>query len=85
MVIKVIAYMDIDPEEVIKEVSSEYNESIEEVTMDDIFEYVNNNVKDISYKGRGDKWMTKDGPALCGFSDDSWYEIQEVLERMKKN
>lgn len=83
MVAKVIAYIEFDPKELIRDVADKYDIEISDVTMDDIAEYVNNNLTYLDNKFDRGKWLVGDGTSIAGFEWKTYEEIQDVLDRMQ--
>ena len=82
--IEVVASIDFDIDEMIQEVAKVYEEDIADVTMDDIYDYVMNNITYLDNRYHKGKWSVE---GLCGsingFNERSYYEIQEVLNKMQ--
>ena len=83
MIAQVIANVVVDIEEVIRNVSADYDKPISEITMDDIYEYVEDGVSYLSGNKPGIS-MVEDGWPIEGFDDRTYNEIEKILERMQK-
>lgn len=85
MVVRVIANMEFDLEELIKEVAREYEEEINEVTMDDVSSYLRENTTYLSNSNNKMKWAVSDGWPIEGFEENTYYEIEKVLNSFKED
>ena len=84
---KVEAYVKLDVEQIVDAILKMYSDiSIEDITMDTIFEYVDGNItylKEGTYRSKGIAEVD-DGPSLEGFEEHDYEKIEEELERIKK-
>lgn len=82
-VYRVVANVMLDVERIVREVAERYEEPISEVTMDDIFDYVD----DYTTFLKGTKpgiYEVEDGGSLYGFNERDYNEIAKVLLRMQR-
>ena len=84
MVAKVIAYVEFDPMEIIRNTASKYGISVNDITMDDIWEYIDDNITYLDNKNKKGDWMVGDGPSIEGFESRTYEEIYNVLEQMQE-
>ena len=85
IVAEVNAVIELNVEELINAVMSEYDEDINEVTMDYIFEYVNNGMSYLENKNAKGVYHASDGWSLNGFGKQTYNRIEEVLRKMQEN
>ena len=85
IVAEVNAVIELNVEELINAVMSEYDESIDEVTMDDIFEYVNNGMSYLKNSQAKGVYTASDGWSLSSFGKRTYDRIEEVLRKMQEN
>ena len=83
MVAKVVAYIEFDPEELIKDVADKYDMEISDVTMDDVYEYVSDRLTYLDDKFDRGRWLVGGGPSIEGFEPRTYDEIQDVLDQMQ--
>lgn len=85
IVAEVNAVIELNVEELINAVMSEYDESIDEVSMDDIFEYVNNGMSYLKNPHAKGVYTARDGWSLNGFGVQTYDEIEEILRKMQED
>lgn len=85
MIVTVRAEIEFDVEELVNEVVKEgYGDTVADITMDDIFDYVSNNLTYLDHNRKSGKWTIEGyGRPIVGFDDRSYDEIEEKLESMK--
>ena len=82
---EVTAYVDLDVETIIKAIINDYDyESVNDVSMDDIFEYIGDHITYLGsqWGGRGIRTV-EDGPSISGFDSRTYDEIAQILESMQ--
>lgn len=82
-VYRVVANVVLDVERIVKEVSNRYEIPISEITMDDIYNYIDDNITFLKGKAPG-IYEVEDGPSLYGFDERDYDDIEEVLLRMQR-
>jgi hypothetical protein len=83
MVVRVNALIEIDIETVFENIIEEYEyENAEDITMDDVSEYVCNNVTYL--KGKKGIEEVADGPAIDGFEERDYEKIEKQLEEYQE-
>ena len=82
-VYRVVANVLLDVERIVREVSNRYEISISEVTMDDMSNYIEDNITFLKGKAPG-IYEVEDGPSLEGFEERDYDDIEEVLLRMQR-
>jgi hypothetical protein len=82
---QVIANIELDIEEIIYQIIEDYGyESVNDVQMDDIFEYIKDHITylDNQWGGRGIK-IVEDGPSINGIEAYDYDRIEQILESMQ--
>ncbi len=85
IVAKVEAFIDIDVEKLINAVSKEYETPIEDISMDDIFDYVSNGISYMESRGAKGVYVVCDGPSIEGFTEKTYDEIERILTEMQED
>ena len=83
---KVTAYVELNVEEIVDAILREYSDiAIEDVNMDNIYEYVDDHITYMDKRngGRGIKEVA-DGPSVEGFDQYDYQEIEIELEQIKR-
>lgn len=85
MVLRVIANVEIDVEELIKEIAKEwYDGDIQKVVPDDFYWYLKDNITYLENRYERGKWCVSDGSSIDGFVDNSAEEeMVNILRNMK--
>ena len=83
MVVRVLANIEFEPEELITEVSNDYECSIAEVSMDNIMEYINDHITYMKGKNTSVIKEVGDGPAIDGIEERDYCEIFDILDQMQ--
>lgn len=85
MVLQVIANIEIDVEELVKEIAKEwYDGNIQEVMPDDFYWYLKDNITYLENRYERGKWCVSDGSSIDGFADSKAEEkMIDVLQNMK--
>lgn len=86
MVVRVLANIEFEPEELINEVAREYECTVKELSMDDLIEYVDNHVYHM--KGMDTnciKCLSGWGKAIDGFYEYDYYQVKNVLDRIQED
>ncbi len=84
IVATVEAFVDIDVEELINAVSKEYGMPIEDISMDDIYDYVSNGISYLEGRGAKGVYIVCDGPSITGFTERTYDDIERVLTEMQE-
>ena len=82
---EVTANIDLDVEAIVYAIIDDYGyESANDVSMDDIYEYISNHITylDKQWGGRGIR-VVEDGPSISGFDSRAYDEIEQILESMQ--
>lgn len=84
MIVTVRADIEIDVEELVNELIKEgYGDTVEDITMSYIEDYVRNNLTYLDHKYQRGKWSLEGlQGSFEGFDDRSYDEIEEKLESM---
>lgn len=82
MIAQIVANVALDVEEIIRDISRDSETPISEITMDDIFDYVNSGVSYISGNKPGIS-SVEDGWSLERFDDSTYNEIEKILTEMQ--
>ena len=85
IVAEVNAVIELNVEELINAVMSEYDEDINEVTMDDIFEYVTDGMSYLENPQAKGVYTVVDGESVRSFEERTYDKIEEVLRKMQEN
>ena len=85
MIVTVKAEIEFDVEELVDEMIKDgYGDTVEDISMDDIFDYVSNNLTYLDYNRKAGKWSIEGyGSPIVGFDERSYDEIEEQLESLK--
>ena len=85
MVVTVRADIEIDVEELINElIKEEYGDTVDDITMSDIEDYMQNNLSFLDHRYQRGKWSLEGlQGSFNGFDGRSYNEIEEKLESMK--
>lgn len=82
-VYRVVANVLLDVERIVKEVSNRYEIPISEITMDDIYDYIDDNITFLKGKAPG-IYEVEDGPSLYGFDERDYDDIEKVMLEMQR-
>lgn len=82
-VYRVVANVLLDVERIVKEVSNRYEIPISEITMDDIYNYIDDNITFLKGKAPG-IYEVEDGPSLYGFDERDYDDIEKVMLEMQR-
>lgn len=85
MVVTVRADIELNVEELVKELIKEgYEDTISDIRMSDIEDYIKDNLTYLDHKYQRGKWSLEGlQGSFNGFDDSSYEEIEEVLEDLK--
>ena len=82
-VYRVVANVLLDVERIVKEVSNRYEIPISEITMDDIYNYIDDNITFLKGKAPG-IYEVEDGSSLYGFDERDYDDIEKVMLEMQR-
>ena len=82
-VYRVVANVLLDVERIVKEVSNRYEIPISEITMDDIYDYIDDNITFLKGKAPG-IYEVEDGSSFEGFDERDYDDIEKVLLGMQR-
>ncbi len=85
IVAKVNAVIELDVEELVNAVMRDYNLSLEEVTVDYLFNYINNGMSYLENKKAKGVYPAGDGWSLSSFEEKTYDKIEEMLYKMQEN
>ena len=85
MVVRVLANIEFDPEELINEVARDYKCSVAELDMDDIVEYIENHITYMKGINTNVIKSVDDGPSIDGIEERDYWQVSDVLDRMQND
>lgn len=83
MVVRVLANIVFEPEELINEVARDYKCSVAELSMDDIVEYMENHITYMKGINTNVVKSVDDGPSIDGIEERDFYKISDILDQMQ--
>lgn len=83
MVVRVLANIEFEPEELINEVAIDYKCSVAELDMDDIVEYIDNHITYMKGINTNVVKSVDDGPSIDGIEEKDYWKVSDVLDRMQ--